>query len=267
MIENCCYGWTEMLVLNMVRAGLLGQLLHGEAAYNHDLRSIVFEKESEGLWRRAEHIGRNGNLYPTHGLGPVARYMDINRGDRFERLVSMSTPEAGLSEWRKRTVPQGDPRWQERYTCGDVNTSLIQTAHGRTITLQHSVATPRPYDRINLIAGTKGIFRGYPDRLYLEGQPGRERFTSLKVHKQRFEDPLWKLLRKQASKGGHGGMDFVMCWRLVQCLREGLAPDLDVYDAAAWSVPAPLSEQSVAGGSAPVQFPDFTRGRWSATRA
>lgn len=267
ILENCCYGWNELLVLNMIRAGLLGEILHAEAAYDHDLREIVFENASEGLWRRAEHVGRNGNLYPTHGLGPVARYMGIHRGDRFDHIVSMSSPEAGLSDYRKRRVPAGDPKWQERYTCGDVNTSLVKTLKGRTIVLQHAVANPRPYDRINLVAGTKGIFRDYPPRLYLEGQAGGEHWAGLKAQKERFEDPLWRQLKKAASRSGHGGMDYVMSWRLVECLRKGLAPDLDVYDAAAWSAPAPLSEQSVAAGSAPAKFPDFTRGAFARTGA
>jgi predicted dehydrogenase len=267
ILENCCYGWNEMLVLNMVRAGLLGEILHAEAAYDHDLREIVFENASEGLWRRAEHVGRNGNLYPTHGLGPVARYMGIHRGDRFDHIVSMSSPEAGLTDYRKRRVPAGDAKWQETYTCGDVNTSLIKTLQGRTIVLQHAVANPRPYDRINLVAGTKGIFRDYPPRLYLEGQAGGERWAGLKAQKDRFEDPLWRQLKKAASRSGHGGMDYVMSWRLVECLRKGLAPDMDVYDAAAWSAPSPLSEQSVAAGSAPAKFPDFTRGAFARTGA
>jgi len=266
MLENCCYGWNEMLVLNMVRAGMFGELLHGECAYDHDLRAIVFENASEGLWRRAEHIGRNGNLYPTHGLGPVAQYMGIHEGDRFDYLVSMSSPEAGLTDYRKRRVPAGDPKWQEKYDCGDVNTSLIKTTRGRTIMLQHCVANPRVYDRINLIAGTKGIFRDYPARLFLEGQPGDEKWTGLKAQKERFEHPLWKRLKKVARKSGHGGMDYVMSWRLVECLRKGLVPDMNVYDGAAWSVPAPLSEESVAKGSAPVAFPDFTRGAWKGAR-
>jgi predicted dehydrogenase len=266
MLENCCYGWNEMLVLNMARAGMFGELLHGECAYDHDLRKIVFENASEGLWRRAEHIGRNGNLYPTHGLGPVAQYMGIHEGDRFDYIVSMSSPEAGLTDYRKGRVPAGDPKWQEKYDCGDVNTSLIKTARGRTIMLQHCVANPRVYDRINLIAGTKGIFRDYPARLYLEGQPGGDKWTGLKGQQDRFEAPLWKELKKVARKGGHGGMDFVMSWRLAECLRKGVAPDMNVYDGAAWSVPAPLSEESVAKGSAPVAFPDFTRGAWKAAR-
>jgi len=261
MLENCNYGWNEMLVGNLVREGVLGDVLHAECAYNHDLRHILFENASEGLWRRKAHIGRDGNLYPTHGLGPVAWYLGIHAGDRFDYLVSMSSPEAGLTEYRQRTVPQGDPKWQEKYDCGDVNTSLLKTARGRTVVLQHNVANPRPYDRINLVAGTKGIFRDYPPRIHLDGQRKAHEWTNLKAYRKRFEDPLWKKLKKVARKGGHGGMDYVMSWRLVECLRKGLPPDMDVYDAAAWSAPGPLSEESVRRGSAPVRFPDFTRGR------
>ena len=265
MLENCNYGYEEMLVTRMIREGLFGELLHAECAYNHDLRDILFENASEGLWRRAEHIGRNGNLYPTHGLGPVARYFDIHHGDRFDYMVSMSSPEAGLSAYRKARVPEGDPKWREKYDCGDVNTSLIKTAKGRTILLQHNVANPRPYDRINLVAGTKGVFRGYPARVFFEhGGQGEHEWQSLKEWKKRYEDPLWTQLKKAASKSGHGGMDYVMSWRLVDCMRRGLPPDMDVYDAAAWSAPAPLSEMSVAAGGAPARFPDFTRGRWQA---
>ncbi len=263
MLENCCYGYNEMMVLNMVRAGVFGDLTHGEAAYIHDLRQILFSNEGEGLWRRFEHLNRNGNLYPTHGLGPVARYMDINRGDRFDHLVSMSSPEKGLSIYRDSHVPAGDPKRKETYRCGDMNTSLIKTAKGRTIMLQHNVTSPRPYDRINLVSGTKGIFRDYPARLYIDGQEGDEKWTTLDKYKGRYEDPLWTKVGELARKlGGHGGMDFIMSYRLIQCMREGLVPDMDVYDAAAWSAPSPLSEMSVAQGSIPVKFPDFTRGRW-----
>lgn len=269
ILENCCYGYNEMLVLGMVKAGLLGDLVHGEAAYIHDLRKILFENDSEGLWRRFEHLKRNGNLYPTHGLGPVAQYMGINRGDRFQRLVSLSSLERSLSRHRDKT-PADDPRRQETYACGDMNTSIIRTELGRTILLQHDVVSPRPYDRINLISGTGGAFRDYPPRLFLDGQKDHRQWQTgkaLKSYKQRFEHPLWKTTGKIAKKrGGHGGMDYIMNYRLVQCVREGLAPDMDVYDAAAWSAPAPLSEQSVEGGGAPVTFPDFTRGRWKEPR-
>ena len=174
MMENCCYGANEMMVLNMVRAGLFGELLHGEAAYIHDLRSLLFEDQSEGLWRRYPHITRDGNLYPTHGLGPVAQYMDINRSDRFDYLVSMSSSSVSLAEYRDKHIPTDSPKRMEKYKCGDINTSMIKTSKGRTIMLQHTVSTPRIYDRINLISGTKGVFRDYPPRLYLDGQEGGE---------------------------------------------------------------------------------------------
>lgn len=267
MLENCCYGYNEMMVLNMVRAGLIGELTHGEAAYIHDLRKILFATESEGLWRRTEHVERDGNLYPTHGLGPIANYMNINRGDRFEFLVSMSSPQFGLDVYRAKHLAADDPRRKEKYKCGDMNTSLIKTAKGRTVMLQHDTVSPRPYDRINLISGTKGAFRDYPPRIYFDEQEGGEEWTAIDKYKEQYEHPLWKRVGELARKlGGHGGMDFIMNYRLIQCVREGLAPDMDVYDAAAWSAPGPLSEMSVAQGSAPVKFPDFTRGRWKEAR-
>jgi hypothetical protein len=266
MLENCCYGFNEMMVLNMVRAGVFGELIHAGAAYNHDLRSILFGNEGEGLWRRAEHIGRNGNLYPTHGLGPVARYMDINRGDRFDTLVSMSSLSAGLQQYRQNLMPF-DPRQKEIYRQGDFNVSLIRTAKGRVIELEHNVSNPQPYDRINLIAGTRGIFRDYPPRVYLDGFK-KEAFESLDGFKKQYEPALWKKIGEMAKElGGHGGMDFVMAYRLVECMHGGMAPDIDVYDAAAWSAPGPLSESSAATGGMPQKFPDFTRGGWQSRKA
>jgi hypothetical protein len=262
MLENCCYGRNEMLVLQLVRAGRLGEILHGEAAYIHDLREILFQKSSEGLWRRAWHARRDGNLYPTHGLGPVARYMDDNRGDRLERLVSMSGPSRGLQLARDRLAAD-DPRRGERYRCGDMNVSLIRTARGRTIVLQHDVVSPRPYDRINLVSGTKGAFRDYPPRVFFDGQPDKHDWQPIEPLLAQYDHPLWRETGAIAEKrGGHGGMDFVMLYRLVQCLQRGLVPDMDVYDAASWSVAGPLADASVAGGNTPVSFPDFTRGRW-----
>ena len=156
---------------------------------------------------------------------------------------------------------------KEVYHCGDQSTSLIKTAQGRIITVEHNVSEPHPYDRINLIAGTKGMFRDYPPRLYIDGQKEGEQFVGLDAHKADWEHPLWSAQGEMARKnGGHGGMDYIMCWRVIQCMREGQLPDFDVYDAAAWSAPAPLSEISVAKGSAPVKFPDFTRGNWHTPR-
>jgi hypothetical protein len=266
MMENCCYGYNELLVLNLVRAGLFGALKHGGAAYNHDLRAILFENRDEGLWRRAHHTRRNSNLYPTHGLGPVALYMDIERGDRFEYMVSMSTPEMGLSEWRAAHPDAERPKSGERYVAGDLNSSLIRTAKGRTIRLEHDVASPRPYSRINSIQGSKGIFEDYPARIYLDGMEPAHQWHELDPFRREHEHELWRSLGDRARTGGHGGMDYVMAWRLVHCMREGLVPDMDVYDAASWSAPGPLSEASVKKGSAPVRFPDFTRGRWRDAR-
>ncbi len=263
MMENCCYGNSELTVLRMVREGVFGTLLHAEAAYLHDLRKILFENRDEGLWRRQPHTEHDTNLYPTHGLGPVAQYLGIHRGDKFEFVVSMSSPEAGLSEWREQTEPKDSAKWNERYKAGDMNTSLIKTAKGRTILLQHDVVNPRPYSRLNNLQGSKAIFNDYPARLYIDGAAGGERWTPLSEFKGKYEHPLWTAVGDMARKnGGHGGMDFIMAYRLVQCMREGLAPDFDVYDAVAWSVPYALCEQSIRKGSAPIKFPDFTRGAW-----
>jgi hypothetical protein len=193
--------------------------------------------------------------------------MGINRGDRFDFLVSMSSLEAGLTEYRDEHLAPTDPKRQERYRTGDINTSLIKTALGRTVMLQHDVVSPRPYSRINMIAGTRGTFADYPARIMIEGQPEGDAWAGLEGYKAEFESPLWTRVGELARKlGGHGGMDFIMNYRLVQCLREGLVPDMDVYDAAAWSAPGPLSVRSVEKGSKPVDVPDFTRGAWRTPR-
>jgi predicted dehydrogenase len=261
LLENCCYEYAEMMVLNMIRAGLLGTITHGEAAYIHDLRSLLLADEGEGLWRRGPHQTRNGNLYPTHGLGPVARYLDVHRGDRFARLVSMSSLSASLAEYRDAQLPPESPKRAETYTCGDMNISLIRTARGRTVVLQHDVVTPRPYSRINLIQGTRGTFCDYPPRLFLDHR-GHD-WVPIDEFREQYEHPLWKEQGELARRsGGHGGMDFIMNYRLIQLYRRGLPPDIDVYDAAAWSAPGPLSDLSVAWDNLPLPFPDFTRGRW-----
>jgi predicted dehydrogenase len=264
ILENCCYGSTEMMVLGMVRDGLFGEITHGEAAYLHDLRSILTSNEGEGLWRRFPHIQRNGNLYPTHGLGPVAHYLDIHRGDRFDYLVSVSSSEASLSAYVKANFADSDPKRAEKYICGDMNTSIIKTLKGRTILLQHDIVNPRPYSRLNSISGTKGIFADYPPRVFVDG-PKKEDWETLDAFREKYEHPLWKTTGEMARKmGGHGGMDYVMNYRLMDCLKRGLVPDINCYDAAAWSAPTPLSEASVSQNGAPQKFPDFTRGKWNA---
>lgn len=266
MLENCCYGETELLVLHMARRGLLGELLHAEGAYLHDLRAELLRDADERLWRLQHSIHRCGNLYPTHGLGPIAQVFGINRGDQFDYLVSMSTPARGLSLYAHQKFGPDDPRAKTPYRNGDMNTSLIKTKQGRTVMVQHDTENPRPYDRLNLIQGTHGVVRSFPDRIYIDGRSPWEEWEDLDAYRAEYEHPLWTKVGEMAkTNGGHGGMDFVMAWRLIDCLRHGLPLDMSVYDAAAWSAVGPLSEWSVAHGSQPIAFPDFTRGLWETT--
>ncbi len=263
MMENCCYGRSELMVLKMARAGLFGELLHAEAAYIHDLRAIKFSTKNEGLWRLDHSVVRNGNLYPTHGLGPVAQCMDINRGDAFDYLVSMSSNARGLKLYAQEKFGASDPRARTDYALGDMNTSLIRTKKGLSIMVQHDTTSPRPYSRINLLQGTKGMFRGYPNRIYIEGRSEGHRFEALDGYRAAFDHGLWKTKGEAARGAGHGGADYLEDYRLVQSLINGTPMDMDVYDAAALSVVTELSERSVANGSRPESFPDFTRGRWA----
>ena len=262
LMENCNYDRMEMMVYNMVRQGVLGEVLHAEGGYLHDLRSIKFADEGEGLWRRAWATKLNGNLYPTHGLGPVANCLDINRGDRFDYLVSMSGPSRGLQDWAAEHVPADSPKRKEHYVLGDVNVSLIKTVNGRTIIVQHCTNVPRPYSRIHMVQGTRGLFQGYPDRAYIAGRGKEDQWVDAQQMLGEFEHPLWKEIAAQAQGAGHGGMDFIEDYRLIKCLREGTPTDFNVYDAAAISAVVGLSVQSVAKRSAALEFPDFTRGGW-----
>ncbi|MFQ5528815.1 MAG: Gfo/Idh/MocA family oxidoreductase [Gemmatimonadota bacterium] len=262
MMENVNYGRMEMMVFHMVRKGLLGEILHAEGGYLHDLREIKFAEEGEGLWRRDHATRRNGNLYPTHGLGPVANCMDINRGDRFASLVSMSGPSRGLQNYATDNYPPDHPKRREAYVLGDVNVSLIKTAAGRTIYVGHDTNLPRPYSRIHLVQGTRGIFQGYPDRVYIEGRSETHQWDEASQWLDEWDHPLWRDIEERSRGAGHGGMDYMETYRLIKCLRDGSATDMNVYDAAALSAVTPLSEWSVANGSQPIDFPDFTRGRW-----
>ena len=262
MMENCNYGRMEMLAFHLVRQGLLGEVVHAEGGYLHDLRDIKFSKTGEGLWRRAWSRKLNGNLYPTHGLGPVANCLDINRGDRFDYIVSMSGPSRGLQAWAAEHYPADAPERRERFALGDVNVSLIKTTNGRTIYVVHDTNLPRPYSRINLVQGTKGIFQGYPDRVYIEGRGKPHQWTPAAEYIKEFDHPLWKDIEDRAKGAGHGGMDYMEDYRLIKCLREGLPTDMNVYDAAALSSLVGATVTSVARNSRPVDIPDFTRGRW-----
>lgn len=264
MLENCNYDKAELTILNMVRKGMFGELIHGACGYLHDLRGIKFSNKGEGLWRLDHSVKRNGNLYPTHGLGPVAQYMDINRGNRFEYLVSMSSKSRGLNAFASDKFGKDSPEANRKYALGDVNVSLIKTSNGETITVYHDTNLPRPYSRINEIQGTKGIFMDYPPRIYIEGiSKKHDQWEPLKRYFPQYIHPLWRDM-EESTKGaaGHGGMDYLEDFRLIDALRKGRVPDMDVYDAAALSVVVELSEISVANGGKPVKFPDFTRGKW-----
>ncbi|WP_308910358.1 Gfo/Idh/MocA family protein [Pseudokordiimonas caeni] len=269
MLENCCYGRSELMVLNMVRQGLFGELTHGEGAYIHDLRWQMKDIErGTGSWRTPWHTTRDGNLYPTHGLGPIAQYMNINRGDRFDYLTSVSSPALGRAAYARAEFRPAHARNKAHYIAGDINTTLIKTVKGRSIMVQHDTTTARPYSRLNLIQGTAGVFAGFPDRIALdafEREEGEhpEWQTDMAPWQARFDHPLWSATADLASEhGGHGGMDFVMMWRLIWCLRNGEPLDQSVYDAAAWSAIGPLSAASVAARSNSIDIPDFTRGGW-----
>jgi NADH/NAD ratio-sensing transcriptional regulator Rex len=267
MMENVCYGDEELWILNMVKEGVFGTLTHAEAAYIHDLRALMFSKTYyQNQWRVRHHIKDDGNLYPTHGLGPVAQYMDIGRGDRFSKIVSMSSLQAGLSEYSQTLDPDNEFYKREQYVHGDMSSSLIKTKKGRSILVQHDVVTPRPYNRINALGGTKAYHEGYPSRLSMNDFHNGHRWLEKEAYDEmrtKYKHPIWNELKDEIERnGGHGGMDFVQMYRLIDCLNKGKVLDMDVYDAADWSVVTPLSKLSVELGSMPIDFPDFTRGEW-----
>ncbi|TDE12891.1 Gfo/Idh/MocA family protein [Dyadobacter psychrotolerans] len=270
MMENVCYGDEELWVLNMVQKEVFGTLTYAEAAYIHNLTDLMLsQKGYYEFWRLKENIAHDGNLYPMHGLGPVAQYLEILRGDRFEHIVSMSSLEASLSESMKK-LPADHPYagFKGKIRHGDMNTSLIKTNKGRMITLKHDVVTPRPYDRINALAGTHAYHEGYPSRLsILDKGHSFLKEADYNEYKSKYKHPIWDKLKKEIEvNGGHGGMDFVLIYRIIDALNNGRPMDMDVYDAATWSSVIPLSEVSVNKGNSAVKFPDFTRGKWSEKR-
>jgi predicted dehydrogenase len=262
MMENCNYGRRELLFLNLVRKGIFGELIHSECGYLHDLRNYKVGDLYEGQWRIQHSIDRNGNLYPTHGLGPVAQCMNINRGNQFEYLVSMSSQSRGLNLYAAEKLGENHAFSKQNYALGDVNVSLIKNHDGSTITIYHDTNLPRPYSRINIIQGTKGIAEGYPDRIHIEGRSPAHKWENLDSYYEEFEHPMWTNLVKKASGSGHGGMDYIEDYRLVRSLQTGKPMDMDVYDAAALSCIAEVSERSVANNSMSEKIPDFTRGMW-----
>jgi len=277
MLENCCYDFFELLTLNMARNGLFGDIIHGEGAYNHNLMGYNFKKPNEerqsdgaytGMWRLKENATRDGNLYPTHGLGPICQVMNINRGDRMEYLTSMSTNDFSMGP-REKELAEKDPfyaEWKNSKFRGNMNTTLVRTTLGKTIMVQHDVSSEQPYSRIHLVKGTQGMAVKYPQQKIALGESW-SKDEDLKAIWEKYTPEIINRVGEMARKvGGHGGMDFIMDWRMIDCLRNGLPLDQDVYDGAAWSVVAPLSEWSVANRSQSIDVPDFTGGSWKSNK-
>jgi hypothetical protein len=267
MLENCCYDFFEQMTLNMAQKGVFGELVHAEGAYIHNLLEQNFDKNQySDNWRLRENSNRNGNLYPTHGLGPIAQCLNINRGDKMDHLVSISTNDFQMGKLAVEMAKK-DPLYQEfvgKPFRGNMNTTIIKTNKGKTIMLQHDVTSTRPYSRIHLVSGTKGVAQKWPEpgKISLGHQWMSEK--ELKEIEVQYTTPLVKHIGEIAKAvGGHGGMDFIMDWRLIDCLRNGLPLDQDVYDAAAWSSVIQASEISVAKKGRTVDLPDFTRGAWT----
>jgi len=271
MLENCCYDFFELLTLNMTRNGMFGEIVHAEGAYIHDLsKDYLFNKKGYAdMWRLKENIEHNGSLYPTHGLGPIAQCMNINRGDKFDHLVSMSTNDFTLGKLADEMAAKDDffKPYQGKKYRGNMNTTIIRSDLGKTLMVQHDVSTIRPYSRIHLVSGTKGAAQKWPGPERIALGHGWLKPEELKELQDKYTPPIVKHIGEIAKNvGGHGGMDFIMDWRLIDCLRNGLPLDQDVYDAAAWSSVFPLSEKSVVNRSKTVDVPDFTRGGWKTNK-
>ncbi|MGM0506409.1 MAG: Gfo/Idh/MocA family protein [Bacteroidota bacterium] len=270
-MTNMCYGFFEMVTLNMARDGFFGDVIHGEGAYIHQLMRHNFDfDEYHNMWRLRENSKRNGNLYPHHGLGMVALVMNINHGDRLDYMVSMSSNDFMMQD-RARELAEEEPFFEEfaeRSFRGNMNVSILRTVNGRTIMLQHDVTSPRPYSRIHLISGTSGIARGFPEERIATGHDGWLPEEEHQAVVEKYTPEITRRVGEMSEQiGGHGGADTMMLWRLIDSLRAGLPLDLTVYDAASWSSIIPLSEWSVANRSNPADIPDFTGGSWSSNEA
>lgn len=278
-LENVCYRRDIMAVLNIVRQGLFGEMMHLEGGYQHDLRGVKFndgktpydsgvefgEKGfSEARWRTGHSVHRNGDLYPTHGIGPVANYININRGNRFTHLTSMATKAKGLHEYVVNHPKGGadHPNANVEFRLGDVVTTMIQTSNGETVTLFHDTNLPRPYSLGFRVQGTKGLWMDVNKSLYIEGKSPQHQWEAAESYLKAYDHPLWKKYEQLATGAGHGGMDFFLLNAFIECAKRDEPAVIDAYDAATWMAITPLSEQSISMGSQPVAFPDFTRGRW-----
>ncbi len=258
MLENCTYDFFELTTLNMAQQGLFGEIIHGEGSYHHTLDE--FWDRYWNSWRLDFNAGHNGDLYPTHGLGPVCQVMNIHRGDRFKTLSAMETRSVvGKRLWKERGH---DP---EEFRSGDETMTMISTENGNTILVEHDVMTPRPYDRMYQIVGSKGFAAKYPRQTFCLDSHKRVPPEEMDELMEKYRSPILTADLEESAKavGGHGGMDFIMDYRLVYCLTNGLPLDMDVYDLAEWCCLSELGSISIAHGGAPVEVPDFTRGAWN----
>ncbi|MDR0427542.1 MAG: Gfo/Idh/MocA family oxidoreductase [Dysgonamonadaceae bacterium] len=279
-LENCCYDFFELTTLNMVQQGVLGEILHGEGAYIHGLERFwdkYWKNDSDSLgWRMDYNMRHRGDLYPTHGIGPVCQALNIHRGDKMNFLVSVDTKAVGNLEYVKGKTGE----YPENFRNGDHTSTLIRTEKGKSILIEHNVTSPRPYSRMYQLTGTKGFANKYPIEGYALdlGEIDAEitaDYENLNAHSfvpkklreqlmQKYKHPIVKDIEEDAKTvGGHGGMDFVMDYRLIYCLQRGLPMDMDVYDLAEWCCLIPLTEMSLDNNSSPVEIPDFTRGAWN----
>ncbi len=277
MLENVCYRRDVMAVLNMVRQGLFGELVHLQGGYQHDLRAVKFndgkqaygggceidEKAwTEARWRTHHSIHRNGDLYPTHGIGPAAHYININRGNRFTNLCSFSSKARGLHNHVLSTCGEDHPNAKINFKLGDVVTTNINCANGETILLQHDTNLPRPYSLGIRVQGTNGIWMDVNKSIHIEGKSKAHQWDAQQEWLDKYDHPLWKRWSKDTEGAGHGGMDFFVIHSFLEAIKRNEPTPMDVYDAASWSAIAPLSEQSIELGNETVEFPDFTSGKW-----
>lgn len=278
MLENVCYRRDVMAVLNMVRQGLFGELIHLQGGYQHDLREVKFNDGKQGYgggvefdekgyseahWRTHHSVYRNGDLYPTHGIGPIANYVNINRGNRFTNLCSFSTKARGLHNHVVKVGGVDHPNAKVNFKLGDVVTTSISCSNGETILLQHDTNLPRPYSLGFRVQGTEGLWMDVNKSLYIENKTAKKhQWEDAKAWLDKYDHPLWIKYNNQAEGAGHGGMDFFVIHAFIEAAKRKIETPLNVYDAAAWSAISPLSEQSIALGNQTVEFPDFTSGQW-----
>ena len=274
ILENVCYRRDVMAVLNMVRQDVFGELLHARCGYRHSLLGVKFNPgvsfgegaSGEARWRTQHSLYRNADLYPTHGIGPIATMLNINRGNNFLTLTSHATKSRGLHNYIVNH-PEGGPNHPNaklNWALGDIVTSTINTANGETIIVTHDTNSPKPYSLDFQVQGVKGLteFDEHKKRIYVEGISELHQWDEMDEWLAKYDHPLWKKYGEYAEGSGHGGMDFFVDHAFVETVKRKALPPLDVYDAAAWSAITPLSERSIAEGNAPQYFPDFTKGKW-----